>query len=304
MKYSWFYVDVITSDGLVLVLVFYSRPFFLSFDISLLDVSIYRSGRKEHFGFPQPQAQSLFRADPVEVNISEGKLVRENNRFHIRLDKKEIYLNMTLTQTFPVSSPADCQLYRKGDEHFKWKVYVPQARAAGILRIGNTEIAINGDGYLDYNEGNFPLNKRLEQWYWGRLHSQSNALIWGALSFKDGTLIQPVLRADHSGVVLETNEFPLPPQLMEIGGPAGIGELKLQERIPFDTVPFLISRLPVNWKLLRKIHEFAFYQLDETNWGKKISRFLSNVQYERSLLAMLDAQSNKYKGLLEYIRFD
>ncbi len=304
MKYSWFYIDVVTPDGLILVIVFYGRPFFLSFDISLLDISVYHDGEKSHFGFTQPLAESHFQTKPVEVEISGGRLTERADRFFVALNKQEISLDLVLAPLFQNVSCPSTPLFKSNNEYFNWKVFLPKAIVSGSLEMNGRKIKINGEGYLDFNEGNFPLNKRLKKWYWGRIYSPENAVIWGSLLFNDGSLVQPLLKASHAGVNLKMSDVWFRDENGAIEIPGESGKLKLHENLQFDRVPFLISRLPENWKFFRKIHEFVFYRLDESRWGRKLSHPLANVHYERSRITMKGEQDKNYSGLLEYIRFD
>lgn len=305
MEFSWFYLDLICEDDLNLVVIFYRHPFFLTFDIVLIDVSIYRKGRKQHFGFPVPTDESSFCEKPLLVETPDGSLSFVKDECKLVLDNQSLKMNLQLRPCFHLWEPDMISLLKNGDRFFNWKVLIPQATVEGSIKIGGEEMQLAGRGYLDYNEGNFPLNRQLSSWYWGRLHSAESSLIFGSLRSEDVSTYSPLLWINHEGAhLVEVKNGGLNDRnLLELS-PIGVNNrLRIETKKTLDKVNFLISPISVQLKFPRKVHEFIFYRLEETAWGKKINRFLANVKYERHLLSAWDDNNLQYRGLGEYIDF-
>lgn len=288
-----------------IVTVFYHRPFFLSFDIALIDVSIYQDDTKQHFGFPVPIDDSSFEGEPLQVKTRDGNLLFIDGKYRVVIDNANIRIDLSLTPCFGSWQPRMISLFKNQNQYFNWKVLVPQGDVEGTLRTERGTISISGKGYLDYNEGNFPLNEHLSSWYWGRLQSAESSLIFGSLNFEEGSSYHPLLWVDYDdmrfcepedGVFGNENSL----DLSHIGIDR---RLKLGEQVTFDRVNFLMSPIPVQLKFPRRVHEFVFYRLEETGWGRKINRFLANVKYERRLINASDVRGIQYQGLLEHITF-
>lgn len=305
MKYSWFYFDLVSENGLKLIIVFYYHPFFLSYDISLCDVCIYQGSKKNHFGFTDHTYLSKFETHPVDIRISESRLIQKNDYFLLQIYQKSLEIELELKPRFSSWSPVLIPLFIKNTEYFNWRVYDPYLLVQGSMRMNESSIDLKGRGYLDYNEGNFLLNKYLKSWIWGRLIASNQAILFGSLDFIKRKRYQPFLIVNDNGYQLIEVESPIRLETSQLLFTHSIlnHQFLLKEKMFIDSVNFLVSRISLSHLFFRKLHEFIFYRLDECEWGKKINKPLSNVHYLRSSACIEDNYQNKYQGIIEQMKF-
>ena len=305
MIYSWFYLDFIAENGIQLVIVFYQRPFFLTYDIALCDICIYDQSQKSHISFSDSIQQSVFEKNPVNVVISQSKLVFKDNGYLLVIQGGEFQLKLELNQRYLHWQPFSVPLYQDDHKYFKWIVYSPSLLGKGSMTINGHSTDLQGNGYLDSNEGNFPLNQALKSWMWGRLLGSIKTILFGSLSFNNGKIYQPVLVVNdkeyrflniHHPISLENYSLDFSDKILD-------QQIFSQKIKLLDSIKFLISKLPSNWKFFRKLHEFIFYRLDNYEWGRKINAPFSNIQYYRYLADMKDQDNIEYQGIIEQIKF-
>jgi hypothetical protein len=303
---SWHYFDFISDEGTVVVLVFYNRPFFLSFDISLLDVVIYRNGKKEHFGFPVAMPDPLIKSPSLPVNISNSRIMMVGDDIIINVNEENLKLNFKLQSRYKHWKPRVVPLYQFGDQFFNWQVLMPFARTTAEINIGEEKLSLIGEGYLDYNQGNIRFNHIINHWYWGRFHSPKRSVVFGSLHFKNNEIYRPcfILNGNNSNFTMERLLKPADILELEFNYGGKKEEYRLEKKANIDDIRFLISKIPLRLKLLRKIHEFIFYRMDESNIGRRFLNKLANVQYERTFADLYDSASEKYSGFLEYMKFE
>lgn len=306
MTSSWYYFDFISDEGTVVVLIFYIRPFFLSFDISLLDVVIYRDGKKEHFGFPVPIPEPVVSSPSLPVSISASRIIAVGDDIHINVNEENLQLNFELRCRYLHWKPREVSLYQSGDQFFKWQVLMPFARTTAEMNIGGEKLSLIGEGYLDYNQGNIQFNHIINHWYWGRFHSPERSVIFGSLHFKNNEIYRPcfILNSNNSHFTMERLLKPVDILGLEFNYSGKKEEYRLEKKANIDYIRFLISKIPLRLKLLRKIHEFVFYRMDESDIGRWFLNKLANVQYERTFADLYDSASEKYSGFLEYMKFE
>ena len=305
MKYSWFYFDLISESGLQIVIVFYHRPFFLTYDISICDICIYDHFKKNHFAFTDSIQQSIFKTKPVDLKISQSKLFKKNNDYLLQIREADFQLELELHQRYSHWQPLSVPLYEDNHDYFRWTVYAPDLRVQGTMKLNGCSTDLRGNGYLDYNEGNFPLNRTLKSWMWGRLLDGSKAILFGSLSFNNGKIYQPIFVVDDKEYRFLNSDHPISLENYSLNFSNKILDQQLfsQKIEQIDSIKFLISKFPTSWKIMRKIHEFIFYRLDNYRWGQKINAPFSNVQYYRYLANIRDQHKNNYEGIIEQIKF-
>ncbi len=302
---AWFYCDLMTDD-LVMVLVFYRRPFFLTFDIGLLDVSIYRNGKRSHFGFTAPLKELVFETDPVQVHLARSSLLQDGDNIRVQINEKELTLDLTFQPLVERYQPREMVLFNEADTRFTWKVFLPASRVSGLLRLEGREIPLQGEGYLDFNACNRPFNRFTRYWSWGRFHSPEKTIVVGSVSYRNGQVIAPLLKVTSAGAEMEMvpGEVLFRKNALQIPVNGGARNFPIHERETIDQIRFLISRIPSGWRFPRKLHEFLFYRLDERDWGKKLTRYLANVDYRREKVSIYDHENRIYQGIIEQMRFE
>ena len=289
-----------------MVLVFYRRPFFLTFEIALLDVSVYFRSRKYHYGFTAPVEEVLFRTEPVEVELAGGSLKQDEAGYRVQIAERELELDLTFQPLVESYQPQEITLFEGEDTRFSWKVYAPAAQISGTIRLDGQEITLRGEGYLDYNRCNRPFNRFIRQWHWGRFHSPEKTIVVGSVLYRNGRRVSPLLTVTEEGARLEmlSGEMRFGEKIIQMPPEAPWPHLALGNRQPLDRVRFLISPIPPRWRFPRKVHEFLFYRLDEWRGGKILTKYLANVDYRRELVAVHENSKKKYHGIIEEMRFD
>jgi hypothetical protein len=305
MKYSWFYFDLLTEDGVMIVIIFHGHPYFLTFDISILDICIYQEDKRKQFGYSQPAIDSVFEKIPLKVKISGSQLVGLNDHYLINIDEKDVQMQFELKPIYKHWKSVEIPLYKSKKYYFMWQIYSPSLRVSGFYSLNGKKINVNGNGYLDYNEGNYLFNKFLKSWMWGRFHSPVDTYIFGSLSFKNNQKYQPALVVNK-----ETSHFfelDLPVRFngsyVEIPASDFKDRFYLGKFDHIDSVNLIISKIPERMKFLRKLHEYSFDRLNRYKFGKKIIPAFTNVKYDRLKTGTHPEDFRSYHGVLETMKF-
>lgn len=305
--FSWFYFDFISDDGLKIIIVFYHRPFHLTFDLALLDVSIYKDEYKKSYLVTQNEQDSTFDPENFQFKISNSFLKKvSENLYNISIDETQISINLQLRSLYSNWHPALIKLYDSGEYFFNWIPFLPALEVNGIMETPSEKFNLKGRGYLDYNQGNIRLNKILKAWQWGRLFSIQGVLIFGSLIFKDSDRFQPVLIVDSSGPTYHeiNSAIHLNHDHLDLPEIKEYHRLNFEEHHCFDVRKFLLSKIPSPWVWLRKIHEFIFYRLESSTWGQKINKIMANVVYKRFYVKGFNpATKLEFGGIIETIEF-
>jgi len=305
MKFSWYYVDIINEDGCIITIIFYRHPFFLTFEIGLLDVVIYKKNRKFHWGFPAPLSQCQFRESPFFVAISNSYFTQSWNEYQIRITEPTITALLQFSSQYINWQPRWIPLFKQNSELFEWIIFVPAAKVVGEIVTKEWRMRINGHAYIDSNRTNFLINNKLDGWGWGRFSSKDITISFGSLAFKDGRIYQPtwIISEYEEHLIESVKPIRFTPESIIIPALAERGHYCVRKNKKLDEMYFLMSAVPMKYRLMRKIHEYIFYQLGELSFTSKLTKLFANVKYERRFIKLLNDSDKEYIGLLENMRF-
>ncbi|MEX2345739.1 MAG: hypothetical protein WD604_09010 [Balneolaceae bacterium] len=205
-SYEWWYFDVMSANGVNLVVIFYEgNPFSSRYIQSLnndsgetagnfpaISIAVYTEGKPLYYGFVEVLPEQAF------FSASEPKGNTGNSSFHgSRQGGRLIYtleLNQTLINGDSISgklifeSPENVVFdTMPADSGHTWNLVQPKSIVSGKIKISGTvekEVRVNGTGYHDHNSGTEPLKESFDEWYWGRYH------------FDDLTMIYYLIRTD------------------------------------------------------------------------------------------------------------
>ena len=305
MTYKWFYFDFIALDDLMIVITFHDRPYFLSFDISILDICIYQHGKKKQYSYTQPAGESALENFPLQIAISKSKLMADKDSCLIQINEKDVQMELELKPEYPHWKSPVIALYKSEKYYFNWRIFFPSLRVKGYLNTNGNKIPVQGRGYLDANEGNYLFNKFLKSWIWGRFYSPVDSFIFGSLCFKNDEIYQPAIYVDHenSNIFNLESNVTLNDLNLEIPVANFKKDFKIKTLEKIDTVNLIISKIPEKMRFLRKVHEYSFDRLNRRKLGRKFASALVNVKYNRYKTISFPDDVQSYQGILETINF-
>jgi hypothetical protein len=305
MTYQWFYFDLISKDDLMIVVIFHGRPYFLSFDISILDICIYQGGLKKQYGYTQPAGESVFEKSPVRVSVSQSHLIKYDDHYIINIDEKDIQMQLELKPSFDHWKPFEIPLYKSEKYYFNWQIYSPYLHVTGYFSTDGKKTSVEGRGYLDYNEGNYLFNKFLKSWIWGRFYSSVDVFIFGSLCFKNNEIYQPAIYVDlqNSRIFELAKSVKFDGLKIEIPASDFREGFQIEKFDRIDSVKLLMSKIPESMRFFRKVHEYSFDRLNRTKFGRKITPAFVNINYDRFKTTSCLDNASSYQGILETMKF-
>lgn len=167
--YEWWYLDGVSKDGTVIVVVF-SDNWLPGTHTRRVTIDVTTPGqptRKAAFTTPDPGA---FAADRADVRLGRSRLEGDLDRYAIHVDPGDaggLGCALVLERRVPSYRPGT-GVFGDGDAFFAWVVPVPEGRLTGTVTIDGKVLPFTGSGYHDHNWGNVPPWKLLRGWWWGR----------------------------------------------------------------------------------------------------------------------------------------
>ncbi len=211
--YRWWYVDAMSDDGRhgLTVIAFIGSVF----------SPYYASARRRTTGVPDPQdfcsvnvalygehrrwtmtergRASLCRSCD-ELSIGPSSLGWDGDALVIQLDERSSPLPQRVRGSIRLRAPALSRdtFALDANGHHLWSPIAPCARVSVTLE--HPSLKWHGDGYLDSNAGDSPLEDAFARWHWSRssLHGGDTAVLYD-VTRRDGSNASIALHFDADG---------------------------------------------------------------------------------------------------------
>ena len=185
VAFEWYYFDVHGQQDTDFVLTIHTRPFTSLFEVCIVDLFVYRNGRKwlhEFLVLPRNRLEKTER--PLRIYFDEQNwLYQDGSQIRGEFGKPGIRLSFQfhspLLQRRPVHLPllpvaTDAQ-------QFDWVVFAPWGTATATIHWNGQVLTVEGAGYHDYNAGTVNFKRSIRHWFWAKFYMPHQLLIFGEI---------------------------------------------------------------------------------------------------------------------------
>lgn len=215
--FEWWYFDAHLDTGHTIVVFFHaSNPNpGLEGKIGIEIVLLRPDGVRNQKFFAYRQSDFTAARDKPEVRIGRNTIQvdqREGQLPVYEIDVKEKDLGCHLKYMAEVNGwKPGTGLSTFGDMgFFGWVIPFARASVEGTITDGDTTIPVTGIGYHDHNWLNFPFQRIIDYWMWGRIYSKTFTAAYAYIQCNDKVdhhTVKVLMLADGQEVILSTGEF-------------------------------------------------------------------------------------------------
>jgi predicted secreted hydrolase len=215
--YEWWYFDAHMETGQTIVVFFYAanpnpgaggKP---GVEIVLLRPD---GGKTQRFATCSRSDFAASRAGP-DVRIGENYLKAKQSPgelpvYEVHVKEQDLGCDLTFEADVNGWKPGTglSQFGKMGA--FAWIVPFPRASVEGTIVDGNHVLQVKGVGYHDHNWLDFPFQRIIDYWMWGRIYSRHYTVSYAFIQCNDKVgnhVVKVLMMADGREVVLSTGEF-------------------------------------------------------------------------------------------------
>jgi predicted secreted hydrolase len=216
--YEWWYFDAHLEGGYTIVAFFYaSNPNPGSGGKAGVELTLLRpDGTKTQRFIPHPKSQVQASTDKADVTIGRNSLKCDSSGplpvYKLHLEGDGIGFDLVYWSHVKGWKPGSGYSNFEGMGYFAWVVPVPRAAVEGTIRDGEKIIGVKGVGYHDHNWLNFPFQRVIEYWMWGRLYSESFTASYAYIRCTpklDNHTVKVLMLANDKDIIMSTGEFEL-----------------------------------------------------------------------------------------------
>lgn len=209
--YAWWYLDALSDDGqhgltLIAMLGCVFSPYYAAarrrgpsepLEHCAMNMALYgATGRR--WAMTERSRQDVQRA-PGHLAIGPSELEWRDGGLDVRIDERTAPWPRPLRGRIRVRPRAVTaerfQLDAMG--RHRWRPIAPQARVE--VEFTEPALAWSGDGYLDSNDGDAPLEADFTSWTWSRGQRGARATVLYDIERRDGTALNLALDFDRDG---------------------------------------------------------------------------------------------------------
>jgi|SRR5271157_38388 len=215
--YEWWYFDAHLETGHTIVVFFHaSNPNpGLEGKTGIEIVLLRPDGIRTQGFFAYPRSDFSAARDKPEVRIGRNTIQvgqRDGELPVYEIEVKEKGLGCHLKYTAEVNGwKPGTGLSQFGDMgFFGWVIPFARASVEGTITDGDTTLAVTGIGYHDHNWLNFPFQRIIDYWMWGRIYSKTFTVAYAYIQCNDKVdhhKVKVLMLADGQEVILSTGEF-------------------------------------------------------------------------------------------------
>ncbi|MEO0729628.1 MAG: hypothetical protein AAFY64_04515, partial [Pseudomonadota bacterium] len=214
--YAWWYCDALSDDGAfgVTIIAFIGSVFSPYYawsgrrdplDHSAINVALYGRDRKRHWVKGRwamtERRRGAVNVDAGHLKIGPSCLSWDGNALTIDIDETSAPLPLPVKgRVRVIPKGITKQIFALDrDGHHRWWPIAPSARVEVDLE--KPGVRWSGDGYLDANDGEIPLEDSFETWDWSRATLTEGAAVLYDVTRKGGERLSLALRFTSVGDV-------------------------------------------------------------------------------------------------------
>ncbi len=303
VPFDWYYFDISDSSGLDLVVTFHTRPFPTAFDISIVDIFLYRDNHLHwHYFFTLP-LKSLHTSEK-EIHWNDAnKMIFDKNRLTVHAADRKIEVTIEFNTPIPMLNSEFELLPRATDQKsFRWQLRIPRAEARAAVEYDGKQYFVEGTGYHDRNFGTVYLAGELQKWRWGKFYFPDKMMVLGEIVDKQNNVKSLIIV--QNGKVQAFEDVPFQWEDVRLQLPLPSGNLKLEKisSVCVDEIFFYTPASPHKMKGYHALRELInFYS--NTHHINFVLKKNANARYRR-LKEIFLFQDQKVKAFLEEMEFN
>ena len=215
--YEWWYFDAHLEGGYTVVAFFHaSNPNPGTAGKIGVEMTLLRpDGRKTAFFVEYDKSEFEASTEVPNVKIGENYMTSDFSNpslpvYEIHMEEREIGFHLTYTSTVHGWMPGNGYSEFGGMGYFAWVIPFARASVSGTIRDGDKTITVKGIGYHDHNWLNFPFQRYIEYWMWGRVYSDNYTVDYAYIQCNkklENHTIKVLMLAEGEDVILSTGEF-------------------------------------------------------------------------------------------------
>ena len=229
--FEWWYFDAHLDNGHTLVVFFHaSNPNpGLTGKTGIEIVLLRPDGKRIQKFYPHRKSEFTAARDRPDVKIGANTLKIVQNKaglpvYEIEVHEKNLGCHLKYTALVNGWKPGTGLSHFGDMGYFGWVVPFARASVEGTITNGDETFPVSGIGYHDHNWLNFPFQRIIDYWMWGRIYSKSFTLAYAYIQCNakvNHHTVQVLMLAHGREVILSTGEFDLIKENFEFNARAG-----------------------------------------------------------------------------------
>jgi len=282
--FQWYYFDLHSVDGFDLICTMHVVPFNSAFNISIVDIYLYRGEKTElHHYFVLPQRHIKFQDDPFLLQMDAHNFIsKKDNNIYLQARDTKTDLRIELQNNASDSEPPVVSLLPPDypEDGFYWKVFAPSCNGKAWLLYDGRRFELQGPAYHDFNGGRLNLKQELKYWYWGKYSFDDRLFIYGEITTRKKETKRVALLSAEGHVQLDEN----PLRTVKDGNvyySTHMGDFgfKMGERRQIDAISFFMSTL--SSAFITKLIEIVYQLSAKLPFLSKLHQYMGNARYLR-----------------------
>jgi len=229
-SYEWWYFDAHLEGGYTIVAFFYAaNPNPGATGKTGVELTLLRpDGRKTQRFVEYPHSEFRASREKADVSIGGNRLESDWTGplpvYRIHLEEAGMAFDLTYASQVNPWKPGSGMSSFADMGYFAWVVPIPRAAVGGTIRDGDRTLEVKGVGYHDHNWLNFPFQRLIEHWMWGRVYSENYTVSYALIQCSESVgrhAIKVLMVARKENVILSTGDYELRPRDFDYSPSAG-----------------------------------------------------------------------------------
>ncbi|MGD0612605.1 MAG: lipocalin-like domain-containing protein [Anaerolineales bacterium] len=163
---------------------------------------------KSDFAAARDKPDVKIGGNTIKVDQKEGQLPV----YEINVKEKDLGCHLRYTAEVNGWKPGTGLSHFGERGFFGWVIPFARASVEGTITDGDSTIPVTGIGYHDHNWLNFPFQRIINYWMWGRIYSKTFTVAYAYIQCNDKVdnhTVKVLMLAEGQDVILSTGEFDL-----------------------------------------------------------------------------------------------